>query len=57
MITSEYILELSNVFHSGQVSEFVLSAYNVMYRVTMVVVHLGWVDLNSGYSTLLFGSR
>ena len=30
MITSEYILELSNVFHSGQVSEFVLGAYNVM---------------------------
>ena len=28
-----------------------------MYRVTMVVVHLGWVELDLGCSTLLLGSR
>ena len=27
------------------------------YRVTMVVAHLGWVDLDLGCSTLLLGSR
>ena len=31
--------------------------YLLPYRVTMVVTHLGWVDLNSGSSTLLLGSR
>ena len=28
-----------------------------MYRVTVVVAHLGWVDLDLGYSALLLGSR
>ena len=29
----------------------------VLYRVTMVVMHLGWVDLDLLSSTLLLGSR
>ena len=28
---------------------------NHIYRVTMVVVHLGWVDLHLGCSTILLG--
>ena len=37
----------------GQVSETVI----LIYRVTMVVMHLGWVDLDLLCSTLLLGSR
>ena len=29
----------------------------ILYKVTMVVAHLGWVDLDLGCSTLLLGSR
>ena len=29
----------------------------IKYRVTMVVAHLGWFDLDSRCSTLLWGSR
>ena len=29
----------------------------LVYRVTMVVAHQGWVDLDLGCSTLLLGSR
>ena len=30
---------------------------HVVYRMTMVVAHLGWVDLDLGCTTLLLGSR
>ena len=45
MITSEYILELSNVFHSGQVSELVLAAaYNECHVVSTKKMQLLQVE-------------
>ena len=39
------------------VSQWQREKISLVYRVTMVVAHLGWVDLDLGCSTLLLGSR
>ena len=49
-----------DLLHSGDSREATRSNCDVAsdtYRVTMVVAHLGWVDLDLEYSTLLLGSR
>ena len=51
-----------DLLHSGDSREAARSNCDVAsdshtYRVTMVVAHLGWVDLGLGSSTLLLGSR
>ena len=54
-IVGQYLQHYTASF--GLKSVFRRAEKKSYYRVTMVVTHLGWVDLDLGCSTLLLGSR